>query len=676
MAIDRSKKELTAPTSEYLTSLQTELGDLYLQQDNDIDLVREQREMRRPALSEADKDYVLVHVDPRDPDITEEAFQQTAILTLERPKLAIVGGEGDTAQTVASKLEHFTEETLWECGTREPGSDTMTQVTDATLNDGGGWAKILWASDLWSERYGIPDPAKSASSTTADYTAYDKLTEEAKKRAGPPFVWSYVDPRKVYPQWSNGYLCEVLEVSQMPMRSAFRRYRLGYDSQGNIVPEELGQSQNLIEASRNMLSSVTFLEHWDDTWVSYAICGQNMKGDPTGYIVKQFRHKYPFGVPYDYAPGLTMNWWRNRKIGWGIGRTKLWLVQYRAYLRAMHAQYVARDLLSPLVTYGDTPAAMIIGDDGKPKETDPTVHPGEILNLPPGRQLQRIQYPDAATLEKHMALIDGAIRDLESPRVTTLSGMEGAGFAISQVLSYSRTRVGPVRHGIESLLKGQTEKLWALIRERAGEKVWVFSGGVDVGSGTQVAEFIGFGPKDLERPMRLKWEVQAQLPTDEMIMARYAHERLAAGTFGKDEAVTYLGDNPDEIRRSIARDRIRASPAYQKWLDAEVFMEAGRGDMLQKAQDAEQLALSGQLQAGLPPGGPPGQQPQPGVFEGGGPGAGGVPDLGALAAAPNGAGVGPPAYGQVIGGAQQPGGTLPPGGVPFGPQGAAAPGGG
>jgi hypothetical protein len=52
-----------------------------------------------------------------------------------------------------------------------------------------------------------------------------------------------------------------------------------------------------------------------------------------------------------------------------------------------------------------------------------------------------------------------------------------------------------------------------------------------------------------------------------------------------------------------------------------------------------------------------------------------VPDLGALAAAPNGAGVGPPGYGQVIGGTQQPGGTLPPGGVPYGPQGPAAPGG-
>jgi hypothetical protein len=640
-----AERALKAPASTYLNALSIELGDLYNQQDHDIDHYRDMREMRVPAMAEADADYILVHVDPRDPDITEEAFQQTAILTLERPKISIVGGEGDTAQTLASDREHWTAETLWRCGTREPGSDTMTQVTDATLNDGGGWAKLLWNKDLWDARYAVARPGPD--DTYEAYQNYDRATEDAKKSAGPPFAWLYVDPRKIYPQWAGGRLCEVLEVSERPLRSTFRRYRLGRDHEGNIVPEELGQGENVIDASRLMISTVHFLEHWDETWVSYMVAGRNYQGQPTGQIVKQFRHKYPFGVPYDYAPGLTMSHWRNRKVGWGIGRTKLWLVQYRQYLRAMHAQYVARDLLSPLVTYGDTPAAPVGTGDGLPREPDTMVHPGEILNLPPGRQLQRIQYPDAVTLEKHMALVDGAIRDLESPRVTTLSGMEGAGFAISQVLSFTRTRVGPVRHGIEALLRGQTEKLWCLVREMAQEKVWVFYSG----DKSNAAGYLGLGPSDFERPMQVSWEVQAQLPTDEMIAARYAHERLAAGTWGKDEAVTYLGDNPDEIRRSIARDRIRESPAYQKWLDSQVFMLAGRGDLLSKAGEAEQLAMQGQL-PGMAPGGPPGQQPQPGVFEGGGPGLGGVPDLGALAAAPGGAGAGAPPYPQVIAGAQ------------------------
>jgi hypothetical protein len=647
-SVDREAKSLKPPTASYVQALRTELSDLYKDQDDDLDHMRMQREMRMPALAEADKDYILVHVDPRDPDITEEAFQQSAILTLERPKISIKGGEGDTAQTLATDREHWTEEVLWRCGTREPGSDTMTQVTDACLNDGGGWTKLLWQRDLWDGRYSIPKPKPDEPYDV--YRNYDRATEEAKKTAGPPFAWVYVDPRTIYPQWSGGRLCEVLEVTQKPQRSTFRRYRLGRDSQGNVVPEELGQGYNEIEGNRSVIATVDFVEHWDDQWVTYVVSSANYNGTPSGMIVKQFRHGYPFGVPYDYAPGLTMSHWKNRKIGWGIGRTKLELVRYRQFLRAMHAQYVARDLLSPLVTYGDTPASTVIGNDGLPREGDIAIKPGEILNLPAGRQLQRIQYMGPETLEKHMSLVDQAIRDLESPRVTTLSGMEGAGFAISQVLSYTRTRVGPVRHGLERLLLGQTEKLWALVRsQHINEKVWVFYSGDDNNS----SGYLGLSPDDFAKPMQVKWEVQASLPTDEMIAARYAHERLAAGTWGKDEAVEYLGDNPDEVRRSIARDRIRASPAYEKWLDSQVFMLAGRGDLLQKAQSAEQMAMQGQLpgQPGLP--GPGGMQPQPGVFEGGGPGMGGVPDLGALAAAPNGAGVGPPPYQQVVQGAQQ-----------------------
>lgn len=618
-----AERALKAADSSYLLDLRTELADEYRDQDDDLDAYRDVREMRVPALAESDRKYQLVSVDPRDPDVTEESLQQTAILTLERPKLFITGGEGDTQQTLATDREHWTEETLWRCGTREPGADTMTQVTDAALNDGGGWAKILWAADLWEARYRLKGP-KDGDETDA-YVGYDKATEEAKKRAGPPFAWCYVDPRTIYPVWSGGRLCEVLEITKRTVRSTFRRYRLGRDQEGNIVPEELSATG----AMNDIRENVDFIEHWDDTWVTYAVVGKNRNQDPTGYIVKQFKHKYPFGVPYDFAPGLMMNHWRGRKVGWGIGHTKLWLVKYRAFLRALHANYVARDLLPPLVTYGDTPAMPIGTGDGLPREPA-ELHPGEILNLAPGRQLQTVPMPPPDTLERHMQLIDNAIMQLESPRVTTLSGMEGAGFAISQILSYTRTRVGPIRHNLERLLEGQTEKLWTLVRERAGEKVWVFYSGSDNDS----AGYLGLGPADFERPMQIRWAVQAELPTDEMLRVRTATERLNNGTWGADEAVTYLGDNPDEIRRSRMRDEIRSSPQYKQYLMAQVFMNAGRGDLLAKAGEAEQMAMQGQLP-------PPGGQ-GPGVFEGGGPGQPSVPDLAALAATPNGAGVTPP----------------------------------
>jgi hypothetical protein len=641
--------KLKAPSREYLGALQTELEDLYRSDDDQLDAYRAQRELRVPAMQGADEKYTLVQVDPRDPDVSEEAFQQAAMLTLERPKIHLEAGESDTAQTNASIREHWTEETLWACGTREPGTDTMFNITDATLNDGGGWSKILWQRDVWDQRYAIKAPNGgdvTGGGGSKDWDRYDTDTEDAKKRAGPPFAWIAVDARLLYPVWSGGRLCEVLEVKEVPLRSTLRRYRLALDNQGNVVPEELGQPEPSYTASNRRILPVSMelLEHWDEEWCTWAISGSNYHGQPTGAIVKQFRHGYPFGVPYDFAPGLWMHHWKNRKVGWGISQTKLWLVQYRQYLRAMHAQYVARDLLSPLVNFGDTNASPVIGNDGKPRDRDPGPLPGEIVNLGPGRQLQRIQYPDATTLEKHMSLVDQAISQLESPRVTELGGMEGAGFAISQVLSYSRTRVGPIAHNIETLLKGQTEKLWDLVRHKAGERVWVGYSGELSRQG-----YIGVDPEDLDRPVRIRWEVQQELPTDEMIRARYAHERLQAGTWGTDETIEYLGDNPDEIRRSKQRDRIRQSPEYLKWLDAQVFMFAGRGDILGTATQAAQYAQQGQLPgAGVPQG-----QPQPGVFEGGQPGLGAVPDLGALAAAPNGAGVNPPAYGAVVNGAAQ-----------------------
>jgi len=618
--------------------MRTELEDRYRSDDIQLDQYRAQREMRVPAMNGADPKYALVSVDPRDPDVSEEAFQQTAMLTLERPTLSLKGGESDTAQTEASLREHWTEETLWQCGTRTPGQDTMVSLTDGALNDGAGWSKILFLPDAWDKRYKFPKPNPGESYEA--YQTYDRATEEVKKIAGPPFCWEYVDARQVYPDFSGGRVCEVLEVTDRPERTTFRRYRLARNSQGEIVPEELGEPQ--APNGRTILpTSVTMLEHWDEEWCSWAVASQDYDGGATGRVVKQFRHGYGF-IPHDFAPGLWMNHWRNRKTGWGISQTKLWLVQYRQYLRAMHAQYVARDLLSPLVNYGESGAAPVIGNDGKPRDRDPGPLPGEIVNLGPGRQLQPIKYPDATTLEKHMQLVDNAIRELESPRVTTLGGMEGAGFAISQVLSYSRTRIGPISHNLENLLKAQTEKLWDLAQNKVQEKIWVGY----TGEGSQRG-YIGLEPSDFNRPVQVKWDVQQELPTDDLIKARYAHERLQAGTWGSDEAIEYLGDNPDEIRRSKARDRIRQSPQYQQWLDSQVFMFAGRGDILASASQAQEIAAKGML-----PGGGM-ATPAPGVFEGGAPGAGGIPDLAALAQAPNGAGVMPPAGPQVMQGAAQ-----------------------
>lgn len=616
-------------------ALQDELETLYSDQDDQIREARLDREMQRPALSDADNKYVLVHVDPRDPAIADEAFREQAALSLERPKLTVKheGDESETAEENATLREHWTENVLWTVATREPGTDTWNDITDATANDGGGWAKLLWQKDVWENRYSIKSPGLTASYD--QQKEYDLATEDAKRDAGPPFSWVQVDPLTIYPVWSGGRLCEVLEVKEAPLRATLRRYRLGLSDTGDIVPEEIAQETSQWQNPMSLTTTVTILEHWDETYATWSVVGVNGTGSKTGRVVKQFRHHYPFGVPYDVAFGLKMSHWKNRKVGWGLSHTKQWLVRYRAYLRAMHAQYVARDLLSPLVHTVPADGQIVVGADGKPTAREDGPQPGTILTGRPGEDYRRIDYPDATTLEKHMVLVDQAIEKLEAPRTNDLNGLEGAGFAISQVLSYEAVKIGPIKANLEQLLVSTTKKLWQLTKV-IGETVYVEADGERSG-------YLGLAAKDLERSRRISWEVKLTRASDDLIKARYAHERLAAGSWGEDETIDFLGDNPDEIRRSKARDRIRKSPAYTMWQDEIVFQNAGRGDLLGKAALAEKIAMNGslpeQIQGAARPGMP--GAPAPGATVPGGMGNQQVPDMGRLAQSPNGQGAMP-----------------------------------
>lgn len=612
-----------APDFAYLAALKNELKAEFQTQDIQIREARRIREMARPALEGCDPKYELVAVDPRDPAIADESFRVQAAQTLNRPKLNLEHKESDVAAENATLRTHWTEKTLWTIGTRGQGQDTAREIMDAALNDGGAWSKMIWSKNLWDARYAIPQPQ-----STAQEDKYKTDAELKAKTAGPPFYWLNVDPLNIYPQWGpDGTLLEVLEVTEIPMHRALREYRLSLTPNWELVPDELGMPTN-IDQVQGLPTHVTRMEHWDGQWASIALYSSTRQGGETGQMVNQFEHHYEFGLPYDCAMGLWMSHWKNRKVGWGIAQTKSWLVAYRAYLRAMHAQYVARDLLSPLHRQLPPTAAMILGADGLPLVREEGPEPGWILNGVPGEVLQKIDYPDASTLEKHIMMIDAAIDKLESPRVTTLEGLEGAGFAISQVLAFDLVRFGPITGNVETLLKRQTQKLWSLVRNQVHEVVYVESWS-DTGG------YLGVGPDDLDLPVGIEWNISPERATDALIKSRAAHERLQAGTLDEESVIEYLAGNdeawmrsPDEVRRGKARDALRKSPQYQDYLTQAVMQEAGRGDLLEQAGDAARAAQGGDI---------PGAQPAlpPGM------GNAQVPDMGALAMAPNGAGAAP-----------------------------------
>jgi len=619
-----------APTFPYLVHAKQELSLEYQTQDIQIREARRIREMARPALEGCDDKYRIVEVDPRDPGVADESFRVQAANTLNRPKLHLEHRESDVAAQNADLRSTWTEKCLWQIGTRGQGQDTPREIMDAALNDGGGWAKLVWSKDLWDARYRLPMP------DVRDASSVEKYNRDAKRtaQATPPFHWLNCDVLTIYPTWGpDGTLREMLEVTTLPMHRAFRDYRLGLTPNWEIVPDELGMPTSLDKVA-GLQSEVTRLEHWDGEWSTTAILSMTRSGADTGRIVNQFQHGYEFGLPYDFAPGLWMSHWKNRKAGWGIAMTKQWLVAYRAYLRAMHAQYVARDLLSPLHRQLPPTAAQLLGADGLPLVREEGPEPGWILNGQPGEVLQPIQYPDPATLEKHMLMVDQAIERLESPRVTTLEGLEGAGFAISQVLAFDLVRFGPITSNVENLLTRQTQKLWSLVRNQVRETVYVESW--KEGDG-----YLALGPDDLQLPVGVKWSITPERATDDLIRSRAAHERLQAGSLDMDNVIDYLAGNdeawratPDQVRRGKARDMLRQSPWYVNALMASVAGAAGRGDLLEQAQQAQRAAAAGQLPGVVPPG-QPGLSAVPGAM------GGVIPELGNLATSPNGRGAVP-----------------------------------
>ena len=610
MAKAKAESILKAPTLKYLQSLQAELESLYKDQDTQIRDARSDRELL--TVVPVDPKLRVSSVEVRDPTITDEGQRRVATMTINRPTCKVSPSRrgSDVSERNATLREQASEAILWAAGGRTPGMHTYEAVVDAAMNDGAAWTKLVFSKDLWDERYSVK---RKDFGSDGDY---DDETEEAKKRGGPPFEWVFVDPLTIYPVFAGRRLTEVLEVQERPRYATFRKYRLTTDDQGDIVPEELAQPAPLDTV--DFQSKVTFLEWWSDTHCAYAIVGKNKSGSPTGRIVQTWKHGYGLGrPPYRWYYGVMMSHWTNRKVGWGISQSKRWLVQYRSFIATVLANVAARDALG--LIYHEVPegGAPHLGDDGKPVVKE-DLEFGFVYHGRPGEKFTPIQLGQVSeSLKIQLSLADAWIEKLETPRLPSqLSGMEGAGFAMTTALHEATLRDHPVVASLESGLTGTVEDMWAMIRHKAKEKVWAWRDGED-------SAFIGLSPDDLKDAVAVSWQINVERPSTELIRIRAAHERLQAGTWGEQEAVEYLGDNFDEIRLSKARDRIRKQPWYLQAEEKQTAQTIGVGNLV---RIAAQIAQSGGNLGG-------GVTPAMGNSM--------VPDQGQLAASPGGGGMAP-----------------------------------
>jgi hypothetical protein len=646
---------LPPPTAEYILQLRRDADRLYATQDEQIRVMRQVRELLDPQSSQL-ADWRVVDVEVRAPIATDNIQRTAATLSVNPPELqCIPESESEAISINATLREKTTESIFQEAGERDSGPPAYQMSIDAAVADGGAWTKLLLTDDVWDNVYRLtldakdedgrdlfeddddppPKPAeepesyaKRVASKDTREKKYKKTRDEEKRKAGLPITWMQVDAATVYPFYGGaGKIREVLEVQVRPTASTFREYRLGRGTDGSIVKttgrsrpvaEDFGEggSRDAAEDQGTGADDVEFLEHWDDTYVTYMVCGNRTDGGVTGQIVDQWKHGYG-RHPYFFAPGIWMNHWKNRKVGWGVSESMRWLVQYLGFLLTVHANLAARDAFVPLQEEQDDVAAPLLGNRDKPQATG-AAEPekwrlGVIYRQGPGRRLSPITFPQVAEqLKEQIKLVMDLIEQLVTPRVSSQIGgnMEGAGFAISQVLAEGRIRHDPIAQGIERMLKQLTEFLWHLIKDVLKEDVWVYA------ENGETAGWSTLGPDDLKNAVKIIWTVNAETPSAELLKARYWGERLQMETASRRQAVEGMGDNYDEVRLGRTIDRIQSHPAYLAWEEARVFAAADRGDILEKyaGSIAQNMVQSGEVPGAGPPGGNPASPPDIGAL--------------------------------------------------------------
>lgn len=669
-------KSLPKPDVDLIVNQIAYLSQLYDNGDTtDYAVLRRIRKMRNldwkvNVPSRLEEVTQATGIEYRASDIADELLTLPTLYTDQPPSLSLSGGNDDESPSLeglTTRIEQFTMAALLEdCGRRSGGSvGTFERVVDGTF-EGGGWSALVKDKDVWSDYYaeakqgadaiddnGKPkyeddpdEPSRRPNEAEDAYAKrkgsykpqskrvkFDRATEELKKKAGVPVTWRHVDALTVLPQYEGDRLVAVIEVQERSLSQCLRQYNLGFNELGEICPRDTAVSD---WSKRCSGASVQFIQYWDREWMSYLIrYSGGFTGTEGGYAGSCYqipgytrRHKYNLGRPPYYSSlGWTKNYEYARVATWSASEPKRFLVEYLSFLRTVFAHLAIRDAIPPVAIETDVNGTIAIDPDtGEPVLPD-KYELGMQYQLQKGQRLVPFQFPNQA--DKLQAEIVQTMKDIAdlSPaqKRGDLGNMGGEGFALSLAFEKSRAMYSQFEKSIVQHLTDVTLDFWKLVAS-FDEPVYVRRRPLKV------------VPKDFEKALDLKWMLHVDSTAAKIILERYLNARKQNGSLGGDQVIERLGDNVDEVNKSIARDWVRASKEYQGSVIAEVMADWGHGPWQQAQQTSDQiLQAAGQVNPGPQP---VGGQPSP------------VPNVGSLAMSPNGAGAAP---GTELGG--QPSGT-------------------
>lgn len=652
------------PTPEFITNLETTLRSHFKEQDEQIRIARLVRE-RKESIPLPKHLERIKGMEMHDPAVGDEIKRIVSSVNSRPPKCIVVAAdpESDTGQANATLRENWTEQVLYEAGTQTNGQNAYEQNIDACFGDGGAWCKLIYDRHRWEEVWNVPDSqdfwldAQTGEEATDDTPAtrlqkgkkpksasqYLQDREDAKKGCGVPFRLKNVDVATVYPLWRGDDLVSVLEITERPTIELMEAY--GVRPPANQRDVVHGPSLSEDEAAQYS-SKTRFLEYWTSHFCVYMVAwpGQGA-GDSGGEteVVRIIRHGYG-QVPYFFAPGIMFNYWRGRKVGEGIAQDWLELARYRQFLWNLVVTIAAQSAGAPMAHTRPEAGEPLLPDSDLPEGEVQLVQLAGVYEMQPGEKFEVIKMPGVPEPMKDLLqIVNNMIERLQTPRVNAIgTDMSGAGFAYAQIFAEIKVSYDVFIKHLEEMYVKLTRFLWKLMRNVVQEPVPVHYTPSDPKSNKGRAVWLTAGPDDLTDAVGLKWRINADPPTAEIVLSRQWGERLQQKTASLDMAIEAMGGNPEEVRRGQLMDQMRQEPEYKHLLKEQILQGLDRGDLLKKAAVMA-------VQSGLAPGLPPDiaaqvMQQHIGAPMGGpgmAPGAPMMPDQGALAMAPQGQGAAP-----------------------------------
>ena len=630
------------PTPEQVVRWITELTSRYKDQRQTVETIREMRRLtwKVNVPERLEKVTGLTGYVYRAADIADELLTLPTLYTSKLPTLTVTAdGRGDTDE-LTTRLETATEAALFaDCGTRAEGPPTHERLFDGVF-EGAAWTKLvrdpqgIWSDYLakakagpdatkddgtpvytddkdepddepsWRRGSNSPNSPNSPKPTTrqpkrSKHQKYLAATEKAKRLAGVPIRWDFVDCMNLLPIYEGDVLRAVIEVQQRSLSQVFYEQGLGFDSEGQICPADTAVLDWETRCDGN--ATIDLIQYWDDTWQSFLVrYAGGFKGAQSGYgghaeRLPGYTMKHGYGLgrpPYWVSLGSTMNFEFGRLASWSAAETKRPAVEYLSFLRTIRAYLGVRDAIPPMAEI--TPeGGQMLGEDPETPAGPEVYEAGMKYRLRPGQSLLPIVLPDTtATLQQE---IQATAMDIASRGPTRITGsLEGAGEAMATAFERDRARYNQHEASIVKHLREVTLALWTLL-EGLDEPVYVRSSG-----GASVHTTIK--PSDFANALDPQWTLHVDSMSADIVREQYLARRVQNKTLGQNQAIERQGDNVNEVMQAIAEQTTRESDTYMKAQEAEILAHWGRGEWADLQQQAEQLvAVAGQQQPGQPP---------------------------------------------------------------------------